>query len=80
MEKIINKHMKSWCDRGKVMAMEESKKLAFETTAHMLLGCDFSQSQMDSMMRNMEVMVKNFFTLPIDLPGFGFHKVIVSYG
>lgn len=75
MEKILSKFIRSWCDKGQVTAVEESKKLAFETTAHMLLGCNFSSAQMDSMMESMTVIVDNFFTLPIDLPGFGFHKV-----
>jgi len=57
------------------MALTESRKLAFQATATMLLGCDTSPTQMNAMMTNMEVMVENFFTLPIDLPGFGFHKV-----
>lgn len=75
METIVSKHIKDWCNQGQVMALAGSRRLAFETTAQMLLGCDFSQSQMDSMMVNMEVMADNFFTLAIDLPGFGFHKV-----
>ncbi|XP_067941875.1 cytochrome P450 26B1-like [Watersipora subatra] len=76
MERIISKHIKSWCDQGQVMALAESRKLAFETTANMLLGCSYSPAQMRSMMANMEVMVDNFFTLPIDLPGFGYHKAM----
>lgn len=75
MEKIVSKYIKTWCEKGRVLAIEESKKLAFETTARMLLGCEFSQAQMESMMANMTVMVENFFTLPINIPGFGFHKV-----
>ena len=75
MEKIIAKNIKDWCERGQVMGLLESRKLAFEATATMLLGCHFSQAQMTSMMGNMDVMASNFFTLPIDLPGFGFHKV-----
>lgn len=78
MERIVSKHIKSWCERGQVMALAESRKLAFETTANMLLGCNFSQAQMNSMMGNMEVMVDNFFCLAIDLPGFGYHKVSLA--
>ena len=75
MTEIISKHIRDWCKKGQVMGLAESRKLAFESTARMLLGCNFSQQQMNSMMANMEVMVDNFFTLDIDLPGFGFHKV-----
>ena len=75
MEKIVTRYINGWCEKGKVMGVSESRKLAFEATASMLLGCDFSQAQMNSMMGCMQVMVENFFTLPIDLPGFGFHKV-----
>jgi len=76
MEKIVTKYINSWCEKGKVMGVSESRKLAFEATATMLLGCDFSQAQMNSMMGCMQVMVENFFTLPIDLPGFGFHRAM----
>jgi len=75
MERIINEHIRNWCEKGQVMALDASKKLAFETTARMLLGCEFSQAQMNTMMSCMTTMVDNFFTLPVDLPGFGFHKV-----
>lgn len=75
MEKIVTRYINGWCEKGKVMGVSESRKLAFEATASMLLGCDFSQAQMNSMMGCMQVMVENFFTLPIDLPGLGFHRV-----
>lgn len=75
MEKIISKYLNTWCEKGQVMAVAESRKLAFEATTAMLLGCDFSQAQMNTMISSMEAIAENFFTLPIDLPGFGFHKV-----
>lgn len=75
MEKILSKFIASWCEKGQVTAAEESKKLAFQTTARMLLGFNFSSGQMKTMMESMTVIAENFFTLPIDLPGFGFHKV-----
>lgn len=73
---MITKHVHQWTAQGHIdSALQLCRKLAFEVSARVLLGCGFSDSDMHQLVTDMQVMADNCFTLPVNIPGSPFNKV-----
>lgn len=50
--------------------------LYLKVAARVFLGARFGDSEMAKLMNNFQIMQDNMFTVPLNLPGTGYHQVI----
>ena len=65
-----------WVDRKDICVYPECSLMAFLIAASALVGLDVKASRESGMDKTFHNFINNLMTLPYDIPGFGFHKVI----
>ncbi|CAH1800496.1 unnamed protein product [Owenia fusiformis] len=74
VQAVCNEYVKEWCKEGSVFGYAAARSLTFSVAAKMLLGFDFNDRNKMQMMLLFEDMLASLFSMPVDLPGIGYHK------
>jgi hypothetical protein len=66
-----------WLEAGRVVTLEEAKRLTFEVSSHTLAGFEYDsvQEQLE-LIQIFDEFTRGLFSMRIDLPGFQFHKAM----
>lgn len=79
MEDIVTEMVREWCETKKpILLQPKIKEMTFRIAADCLLGLDFRGSELTEWSNLYRVIVNNIFSLPVKIPGFGLHKVIIA--
>jgi cytochrome P450 len=71
----INHYLELWCQQGRILGYPQCRNLGFTISSKCLAGFDCDDEMAEDLSTVFENMVKNMFSLPIELPGFGLYKV-----
>ncbi|XP_076464042.1 cytochrome P450 26A1-like [Babylonia areolata] len=75
MQQQVRVALQSWCREDKVVAFQECRKLTFSVVCRALLGLRHMEGQhRDELLEVFETFIKNLFSAPIEVPGFGLYK------
>ncbi|KAK6932378.1 Cytochrome P450, partial [Dillenia turbinata] len=76
IDHIAKHHLKEkWCNKGQVIAIEETKNYAFEVTCRLFLSVEKPEI-LATLLKHFNCMTEGFFALPIDLPGTTLNRAI----
>ena len=69
--------IRRWLAEGRVVTLDEAKRLTFEMASHSLAGFSYNNdNELTDLINLFEEFISGLLSLKIDLPGFQFHKVI----
>lgn len=71
----INHYLELWCQQGRILGYPQCRNLGFTISSKCLAGFDCDDEMAEDLSTVFENMVKNMFSLPVELPGFGLYKV-----
>lgn len=71
----INHYLELWCQQGRILGYPQCRNLGFTISSKCLAGFDCDDEMAEDLSTVFENMVKNMFSLPVELPGFGLCKV-----
>jgi len=67
--------MVSWCDLPEIDLHHECYKLVFELSTRFLVNIDIGDEAIQELSEQLTIFSDNIFSLPYNIPGFGFYKV-----
>lgn len=76
-EKICSA-LNAWCEKGHIVTYPECKHMTFIAAARLLLGLEVDSLKGKKMSWVFLDIVNNIMSIPLNIPGFGFHKVGLS--
>ena len=71
----INHYLELWCQQGRILGYPQCRNLGFTISSKCLAGFDCDDEMAEDLSTVFENMVKNMFSLPVELPGFGLYRV-----
>jgi cytochrome P450 len=77
LEPVVRASLQRWVERGEVVAVEETKRLALEGICRNVLGLEPGPTT-DALRADYDVITKGFTALPINLPGTRFHRALAA--
>jgi hypothetical protein len=75
MQRIVRHHIQQWVATGTVMGNEATCSIGLSVANELLLGLDLGEDEIHHLRAFIEKFCDAFFSLPINLPPFAFHKV-----
>ncbi|XP_002123562.2 cytochrome P450 26A1 isoform X1 [Ciona intestinalis] len=67
-------HVKEWVDQGTVHILEKCKQAVSKTMMTVLLGIKSNDPDIQLYIQAADDIINSILSLPLDLPGFGFHR------
>ncbi|KAL5022422.1 hypothetical protein ScPMuIL_001577 [Solemya velum] len=74
IQDVGKRHLQHWLKLGEMLAVTECRKLALEINWNLVMGLDFREFSSSGIIDDFLYIMENLFTLPIEIPGFVFHK------
>ncbi|XP_055955964.1 cytochrome P450 26A1 [Patella vulgata] len=75
IQKVVQECLHEWCDeKGELLGYSCCRDLAFRLAGKVIFGMDFEEAEKEKLTTVFKTVVDNMFSLPINCPGFGFHK------
>lgn len=72
---FVMERFQNWCNKPSLNLFVETKTLITELSAKFLVSSDIDKSLTERLVPLYEDFTSNLFTIPINMPGFGFRKV-----
>lgn len=72
---LVQETLENWSSQPAVEIYAECRFLFMELAAKFLVSVDITKNEKAAMKKHYQDFTDNLFTLPINLPGFGFNKV-----
>ena len=74
--KTCQAYVDLWCQRGQMCFYLEVRRLTFDVASKTLAGFNLTQEEVSSSMALFQDFVSGMLSLPFNLPGFSFRKVL----
>lgn len=77
MQTMIREHIHTWTERNPccISGSEESRIIALKAANRLILGIEFEEGEFMELRKQFAIFNDAFFAMPINFPGFAFHKV-----
>ena len=75
IQEVTRLYIRKWCRQKCIMGCPEFKKMNFEVSSRVLVGFQMVENELESLMGVFETFISNLFSLPLNIPGFGFRRV-----
>ncbi len=76
IQTMVGDALSSWCKQDLTMGVQAFRRLSFTVFSRVFLGVQLDDSQTTSVLSLFKDIENAFFSFPVDLPGFAFHKVM----
>ncbi|CAC5366137.1 CYP26A [Mytilus coruscus] len=76
LSEFVRGRLQNWCNHSSINLYVETKTLITEIAAKFLISSDIDKSMTERLVPLYEDFTGNLFTIPINIPGFGFHKAL----
>ncbi len=75
LNRIVQIHLETWCQKGKVKVFQDVEKITFKAACEVLIGIDADDHKLQQLSLWFNDYLGGFFTLPINIQGTSFNKV-----